>query len=101
MKTDFREYNAPVGGWDRSGVSRVALRDGNPVSASLMLAYQNKQHGFACPSCAWAKPAQPHVFEFCENGAMLGHLVRRRSAARRPRWQEPLSAIRNTRRADR
>jgi len=102
MKTDFREYNAPAGGWGsvRSLARRFAL-DGNPVSASLMLAYQNKQHGFACPSCAWAKPAQPHVFEFCENGAMLGHLVRRRSAARRPRWQEPLSAIRNTRRADR
>jgi molybdopterin-dependent oxidoreductase alpha subunit len=22
-----------------------------------------------CVSCAWAKPAQPHPFEFCENGA--------------------------------
>jgi molybdopterin-dependent oxidoreductase alpha subunit len=22
-----------------------------------------------CVSCAWAKPADPHVFEFCENGA--------------------------------
>jgi hypothetical protein len=22
-----------------------------------------------CPNCAWAKPAKPHLFEFCENGA--------------------------------
>ena len=22
-----------------------------------------------CVSCAWAKPADPRVFEFCENGA--------------------------------
>ena len=70
MKTDFRQYNAPAGGWGsvKSLARRFAL-DGNPVSASLVLAYQNKQHGFACPSCAWAKPAQPHLFEFCENGA--------------------------------
>src|ERR1035441_9296408 len=31
----------------------------------------------------------------------LGHLVLRRSAARGPRWEEPLSATRNTRRAER
>ncbi len=22
-----------------------------------------------CVSCAWAKPADPRIFEFCENGA--------------------------------
>ena len=30
---------------------------------------QNKPEGFACVSCAWAKPAEPHQVEFCENGA--------------------------------
>ena len=30
---------------------------------------QNKPDGFMCVSCSWAKPAKPHPFEFCENGA--------------------------------
>src|SRR5690606_9851238 len=30
---------------------------------------QNKPDGFMCASCAWAKPRDPHRFEFCENGA--------------------------------
>ena len=30
---------------------------------------QNKPDGFMCVSCAWAKPADHHTFEFCENGA--------------------------------
>ena len=34
-----------------------------------MLLKQNKPDGFMCVSCAWAKPADPRVFEFCENGA--------------------------------
>jgi hypothetical protein len=39
------------------------------VSAPPALLRQNKPDGFACVSCAWAKPADPHVFEFCESGA--------------------------------
>jgi molybdopterin-dependent oxidoreductase alpha subunit len=31
--------------------------------------HQNKLDGFACVSCSWAKPAEPHPFEFCEQGA--------------------------------
>jgi molybdopterin-dependent oxidoreductase alpha subunit len=34
-----------------------------------LLSHQNKPDGYACVSCAWAKPAQPHAAEFCENGA--------------------------------
>ncbi|KHK87746.1 formate dehydrogenase, partial [Novosphingobium malaysiense] len=30
---------------------------------------QNKPGGFMCVSWAWTKPANPHPFEFCENGA--------------------------------
>jgi len=30
---------------------------------------QNKPGGHMCVSCAWAKPAESHPFEFCENGA--------------------------------
>ena len=30
---------------------------------------QNKPAGHMCTSCAWAKPPNPHLAEFCENGA--------------------------------
>ena len=70
MKVEFRSYNAPAGGWGSvKGLVKRFVREGNPVSAGLALMYQNKPHGFACPSCAWAKPAPPHLFEYCENGA--------------------------------
>src|SRR4051812_2608628 len=29
---------------------------------------QNKPGGFACVSCAWAKPAKPLPIEICESG---------------------------------
>ncbi|XUK69767.1 Formate dehydrogenase H [Pseudomonas yamanorum] len=35
----------------------------------MALLKQNKPDGFACVSCAWAKPGKPHALEFCENGA--------------------------------
>jgi molybdopterin-dependent oxidoreductase alpha subunit len=41
---------------DRPGVVQTLMR-------------QNKPGGFMCVSCAWTKPARPHPFEFCENGA--------------------------------
>ncbi len=39
------------------------------MEGSKLLLHQNKPDGFACVSCAWAKPANPHPFEFCESGA--------------------------------
>jgi anaerobic selenocysteine-containing dehydrogenase len=70
MRQEFRAYNAPAGGWGSvKSLAKNFARNGNPVSAGLTLMYQNKPRGYACPSCAWAKPASPHVFEFCENGA--------------------------------
>ncbi|HEX4276957.1 MAG TPA: FdhF/YdeP family oxidoreductase, partial [Bryobacteraceae bacterium] len=39
------------------------------VLGSEILMKQNKPGGFMCVSCSWAKPAKPHAFEFCENGA--------------------------------
>jgi molybdopterin-dependent oxidoreductase alpha subunit len=29
----------------------------------------NQHSGFDCPGCAWPEPGNPHVVEFCENGA--------------------------------
>ena len=70
MKMEFKPYTAPAGGWGSVGsLARRLTREGNPVSAGLTLMQQNKPGGYACPSCAWAKPPRPHVFEFCENGA--------------------------------
>ena len=40
-----------------------------PLRGSRVLLKQNKPDGFMCVSCAWAKPADPRSFEFCENGA--------------------------------
>ena len=63
-------YSAPAGGWGSvRSLVRSLLRERNPASASLELMRQNKPDGFACVSCAWAKPGNPHTFEFCENGA--------------------------------
>ena len=70
MQLKFHSYNAPAGGWGSvRSLAKNFARNGNPVSAGLTLMNQNKPRGYACPSCAWAKPAAPHIFEFCENGA--------------------------------
>jgi molybdopterin-dependent oxidoreductase alpha subunit len=45
------------------------LREGAPLRTAQALRKQNKPEGFACVSCAWAKPAHPHAAEFCEAGA--------------------------------
>jgi hypothetical protein len=44
-------------------------RDHVPLRGPRVLMKQNKPDGFMCVSRAWAKPADPRVFEFCENGA--------------------------------
>ena len=68
---DIHRYNHPTGGW---GSAKSLLR--NAAEQGLLLSdiwptllRQNKADGYMCVSCSWAKPAEPHVFEFCENGA--------------------------------
>ncbi|TDW61548.1 molybdopterin-dependent oxidoreductase alpha subunit [Novosphingobium sp. PhB55] len=63
-------YNHATGGWGSlEGIARVeAASKANPA-AFQTLAEQNKPGGYMCSSCAWAKPPNPHVAEFCENGA--------------------------------
>lgn len=69
-KRRARPYNAPAGGWGSvKSLARAITRERVIASAPPALMRQNKPDGFACVSCAWAKPADPHVFEFCENGA--------------------------------
>jgi molybdopterin-dependent oxidoreductase alpha subunit len=49
-------------------VGEILWRKGALLSGGLALRRQNRPKGFACVSCAWAKPAKPHVLEACENG---------------------------------
>ena len=70
-KPRFEDYTHPAGGW---GSVHSLLRFGGAPStptleAMRQLGRQNKPDGFMCASCAWAKPRDPHRFEFCENGA--------------------------------
>ncbi len=74
-KDDEREiiidpYSGSAGGWGSAGsLAEILLREGSTVSIAADLIHQNKPDGFMCVSCAWAKPAKPHPFEYCENGA--------------------------------
>jgi anaerobic selenocysteine-containing dehydrogenase len=66
----FTDYTHPAGGWGSvQSLGRSLTREHVPLSGSRILSHQNKPDGFACVSCAWAKPAKPHPFEFCEEGA--------------------------------
>ena len=72
MKHDpkFTPYTHPAGGWGSvQSLGRSLAREHVPFSGTRILTHQNKPDGFACVSCAWAKPAKPHPFEFCEEGA--------------------------------
>lgn len=63
-------YSAPAGGWGSvKSLAKSLTRSQVPFTGPRVLLKQNKPHGFMCVSCAWAKPADPRVFEFCENGA--------------------------------
>ncbi len=66
----FKPNEHPAGGWGSvKAVATYLLREGVPIVGARALLLQNKTEGFACVSCAWAKPAHPHTAEFCENGA--------------------------------
>jgi molybdopterin-dependent oxidoreductase alpha subunit len=65
-----KPYEAPTGGWGSvRSLARSLGREYVPFTGTRVLLKQNKVDGFMCVSCAWAKPADPRVFEFCENGA--------------------------------
>lgn len=68
--TKIKDYAGAAGGWGSAGsLVEILVREGSPVSVAVDLGRQNKSDGFMCVSCAWAKPAKPHIFEYCENGA--------------------------------
>lgn len=64
------ESEGPTGGWGSlKGIARIFGKSWATPAALDTLRRQNKPHGMMCSSCAWAKPADHHVLEFCENGA--------------------------------
>ncbi len=67
----FKPYRSPSGGWGSAySVANILLREKIPLSGAALLLKQNKPiEGFACVSCAWAKPHPPRPLSFCENGA--------------------------------
>ena len=66
----FAPDDSPSGGWGSvKEVATILWKQHVVFEGSHLLAKQNKADGFACVSCAWAKPANPHPFEFCESGA--------------------------------
>jgi molybdopterin-dependent oxidoreductase alpha subunit len=72
MKNEVKvkHFNGPAGGWGSvRSLAKSLTKEHIPVNGSRVLLHQNKPDGFACVSCAWAKPADPRIFEFCENGA--------------------------------
>ena len=63
-------YDGPAGGWGSlRGIASIYGTEWDRPSVLETLGRQNKPGGFMCVSCAWTKPADHHVFEFCENGA--------------------------------
>jgi molybdopterin-dependent oxidoreductase alpha subunit len=63
-------YHHPSGGWGSvKEVGAALLRQRVMIEGGQVMLHQNKPDGYACVSCAWAKPAHPHPFEFCESGA--------------------------------
>src|SRR5690348_3507347 len=66
----FFDNEQPAGGWGSvQSLGRSLSREGVPFKGPRILMHQNKPDGYACVSCAWAKPAEPRPFEFCEEGA--------------------------------
>ncbi len=63
-------YENATGGWGSlKGVATIVATERPDVGAIETLMRQNKPEGHMCTSCAWAKPPNPHLAEFCENGA--------------------------------
>ena len=63
-------YPHPAGGWGSvNEVGATLLTEGVLFKGGSLMLHQNKTEGYACVGCAWAKPANPHPFEFCESGA--------------------------------
>lgn len=67
---DTVHYEGSEGGWGSiRGIAETLVKEIDRPAVLDTLRRQNKAGGFMCVSCAYTKPAHPHAFEFCENGA--------------------------------
>jgi molybdopterin-dependent oxidoreductase alpha subunit len=67
---EIKQNDSPSGGWGSvKEVATILGQEDVAAEGGRLLPHQNKPDGYACVSCAWAKPANPHPFEFCESGA--------------------------------
>ncbi|MDB5714118.1 MAG: formate dehydrogenase [Sphingomonadales bacterium] len=67
---DLTPFAGPAGGWGSvRSLAEIMPRERIRPEALRELGRQNKPDGFQCVSCAWAKPADHHPAEFCEEGA--------------------------------
>ena len=70
MTAKAEEKPSSAGGWGSvATLAEILTQEEVAVLGSEILLKQNKPDGYMCVSCSWAKPAEPHPFEFCENGA--------------------------------
>jgi molybdopterin-dependent oxidoreductase alpha subunit len=70
LSNETKHYDGATGGWGSlRGIASVFAREHATPAVVDTLLHQNKAGGHMCTSCAWGKPARPHPFEFCENGA--------------------------------
>ena len=66
----IKDYKGAAGGWgSMEGMAHVLPEEKIGPDTLDALRRQNKPEGVMCVSCAWGKPAKPHIAEFCENGA--------------------------------
>jgi hypothetical protein len=69
-EAEIKPYSGPARGWGSvKAVGAILTQEQVALLGSEILLKQNKTDGVMCVSCSWAKPASPHPFEFCENGA--------------------------------
>jgi hypothetical protein len=69
-KAEHERKPSAAGGWGSvEALASILTQEEIPLLGPELLMKQNKPDGYMCVSCSWAKPAEPHVFEFCEYGA--------------------------------
>jgi len=70
MSAKAKQKPDAAGGWGSvKALAGILTQEEVALLGSEILLKQNKPDGYMCVSCSWAKPADPHPFEFCENGA--------------------------------
>jgi hypothetical protein len=68
VRLETRHYDGPAGSWGSlKSIGRVFARGLSTPAVLETPARQNKTAGHISTSCARDKPADPHIFAFCEN----------------------------------